>query len=120
MHLPDILHLQVEVLSDNLAEANIWIQNSEDHPSCRSRYQAMSQFVRQGIYECAQLGMTAGKIKQRLMHVYNKFKIPKRRRPSGKQVQAIVQHTRNKGRLDADPIKAIGIFKEENPNKIFK
>lgn len=78
----------------------------------------MSQFVRQGIYECASLRMTAGRIKQRLMHVYKTYSIPVRRRPTSKQVHSIVNHSRTRGRLDADPIKAIGIFAERNPEKV--
>lgn len=80
----------------------------------------MSHYVRQGIYECAQLRMTAGKIKQRLKHVYDDFKIPKRRRAVASQIQNIVQHSQNKERLDKDPIKAIGIFAEANPDRVFK
>lgn len=108
-------------MSNDIAHARIWIQHGDsEHPRTRSAHQAMSHYIRQGVYECASLRMTAGKIKQRLMYLYDKCSIPSRRRPTSRQVDNIVHHTRTKGRLDADPIKAIGIFAEQNPEKVFK
>lgn len=60
-------------MSDDLAHARVWIQNGDEHHKrTKSAYQTMSHFVRQGIYECANLRMTSGRIKQRLLHVYDK------------------------------------------------
>ncbi|KAG8994181.1 hypothetical protein FRB94_010074 [Tulasnella sp. JGI-2019a] len=117
---PQRAKLFVEVMSDDLSHARVWRQNGgSNHPRTQSKFQIMSHYVRQGVYECAQLRMAVGKIKQRLVNLYDTYNIPKRQCPTTKQVENIVHHSRIRGRLYADPIKAIGIFAEQNPEKIF-
>ncbi|KAG8892469.1 hypothetical protein FRB99_002695, partial [Tulasnella sp. 403] len=116
---PQHVKLVVEVMSDDLAHANIWAENGHEHVPKNSKLLGISRFLRQGILESANLRMTAGKIKQRVSRVFKSYKIPSRRKASPSQIENIVQNARRQGRLDADPIKAIGVFAEANPGRIF-
>lgn len=53
------------------------------------------------------------------MHVYTSHNVPQERRPKSRHVDSVVQSTRRHGRLDQDPIRAIQIFTEQNPERTY-
>ncbi|KAF8969307.1 hypothetical protein BDZ97DRAFT_1915276 [Flammula alnicola] len=115
---PNSVKIHVEVFSDNLSKAIVYQQNQ--HRPTRSCYLDMSPFIRQNILELATIAdMTSSRIKRRLLKLYEEYETPQHRCPTSEQVNNIVQNVRRKERLLSDPLRAIGVFAEENPEKIF-
>ncbi|KAJ7121118.1 hypothetical protein C8R44DRAFT_736802 [Mycena epipterygia] len=115
---PHDVVLHVEVYSNDLSKAVIFQRFT--HWEAADEYLGMSQHIRQCIMEYASLAnMTAGRIKRRLDRAYEEQNTPMFRRPTASQVDNIVSNIRRAGRLDTDPLKSIGIFAKEHPDKIF-
>ncbi|KAJ7140880.1 hypothetical protein C8R44DRAFT_726592 [Mycena epipterygia] len=115
---PQKVILHIEVYSNNLSKAIVYQRNT--HWEAAERHLGMSQHIRQCIMEYASLAnMTAGRIKRRLTQAYKEKNTPLHRRPTPAQVENIVTNIRRKERLDTDPLKSIGIFAAEHPDKIF-
>ncbi|KAJ7078643.1 hypothetical protein C8R44DRAFT_754809 [Mycena epipterygia] len=112
------VQLHAEVRASNLSTVHFYQKHK--HPQARPEYLEMSAYIRQCIMECATYpDMTPSSIKRRLLHVYVEQETPKHRTATAAQVDSAVQNIRRKERLLNDPLRAIGVFAEANPDKIF-
>ncbi|THV02008.1 hypothetical protein K435DRAFT_792949, partial [Dendrothele bispora CBS 962.96] len=112
------VRLHVEVYSNDLSKA--WVYQYSSHNEAHDSNLDMSQFLRQMILMYASIAnMTAGRIKRQIPHDLERFNIPKYRHPTSKQINNMVANVRRRERLINDPLLAIGIFAEHNPDKIF-
>ncbi|THU88833.1 hypothetical protein K435DRAFT_803208 [Dendrothele bispora CBS 962.96] len=113
------VRLHVEVYSNDLSKA--WVYQYSSHNEAHDSNLDMSQFLRQTILMYASIAnMTAGRIKRQIPHDLERFNIPKYRHPTSKQINNMVANVRRRERLINDPLLAIGIFAEHNPDKIFR
>ncbi|KAF7334731.1 hypothetical protein MSAN_02371400 [Mycena sanguinolenta] len=114
--------LHAEVYSDDLSK--IYFYQRYTHPEALQQYLDPSPYIRQATLEMARtLGLTAASIKRRLLHLFTEDQnhpTPSYRRPDASQVDNIVNNTRRKDRLLADPLLSIGVFAEHNPDKVFR
>ncbi|KAF7357048.1 hypothetical protein MVEN_01041600 [Mycena venus] len=112
------VQLHAEVRASNLNMIHFY--QLYKHPKTRPEYLEMSQYIRHCIMECATYpDMTASSIKRRLLRMYDEQETPKYRRATASQVDSAVQNIRRKERLLNDPLRAIGLFRDANPDKIF-
>ncbi|KAJ3505246.1 hypothetical protein NLJ89_g7517 [Agrocybe chaxingu] len=115
---PRKVKIHVEVMTNDLSNAMVWQQFV--HHKAHHRHLEMSHFVQQNILELASLAnMTASQIKLRLLAFCDQHQIPRYCWPTPSQVNNIVQNVCRKERLLNDPLLAIGLFAEKNPDKIF-
>ncbi|KAL9939929.1 hypothetical protein V8E36_000634 [Tilletia maclaganii] len=119
---------QVEVRSDNLAEARIYMRGL--HPDVAEATLQYSKRLRLYLYERAsQPGITASRLKIELMHNMDHvadagatprlLPRPAYRVPKAKEVGNIVRYLRTAKRMDRDPFVAVEMFQETSPDLVF-
>ncbi|KAJ7109222.1 hypothetical protein C8R44DRAFT_884294 [Mycena epipterygia] len=113
--------IHAEVYSDDLSK--IYFFQLKTHPETLVQYLDPSPYIRQCTLEMSRtLGLSPSNIKRRLLKLFVEDEThitPLYRRYTATQVNNVVNNARRKERLLSDPLLSIGVFAEQNPDKIF-
>ncbi|KAJ6488269.1 hypothetical protein C8R47DRAFT_1216070 [Mycena vitilis] len=113
--------LHAEVYSDDLSKIHFYQKGT--HPETLVQHLEASHYLRQCTLGMSRtLGMAPADIKRQLLRMFeeeDKHNTPSYRRPNSTQVNNIINNSRRKERLLSDPLLSIGVFAENNPDKIF-